>query len=93
MPEHSRNLPMYCIHDTETGVYDTPFFALDDIHAKRHFIMVGKKEGMVATFTEKFQLLRLAEFEKMTGSMIVKEVASRVIMDGVTLKAILEQYR
>lgn len=68
--DHER-IPIYAIHDDEANVFDIPFFARNDLFAKRKFIMDCQKEGtLLNTFKSSFSLHFIGEFNKGTGEII-----------------------
>lgn len=69
-----RYLNCYAYYDMKAQRYDTPFFAISDIHAERHFITAIKNgNSMLADFKNDMQLYRLAEFDVVDGSLKINE--------------------
>ena len=62
------SLPVYAFYDLETKIYDTPFFAKNEINAKRHFYISAKvKDSVLNTFPEKFELWMIGMFNTESG--------------------------
>lgn len=61
-------LPIYCVFDKISEIYDTPFFSRDDIFAKRRFILWSQDSGnMIHNFPFDFELYRVGTFNCTTG--------------------------
>lgn len=62
---------MYSAYDLDSGRYDTPFFTLDEVRAKRHFLMqMMDDKTMMNKFKDRFNLLRIGYFILNDGSFI-----------------------
>lgn len=62
---------MYSVYDVKGLRYDTPFFANDDLYAKRHFtMMIQKIDTMVGMFKDDFELVKLGSFDVETGKAV-----------------------
>lgn len=73
---------LYAVYDKVGELYDTPFFARDDVFAKRRFIMMNDDEGtMLGDFGEDFELHRVGSFETYSGKLEVP-VKPIVIIEG-----------
>lgn len=58
----------YSFYDKKAQRYDTPFYAQNDLFAKRHFIMARDREGtMLNKFQSEFELHRFGYFAINTG--------------------------
>jgi hypothetical protein len=65
-----RQIQMYSVFDKKSDRWDTPFFAYDDIAAKRHFIMMVRKEGsMINNFASEFDLYHVCSYDVETGEV------------------------
>lgn len=61
----------YAFFDSESEVFDTPFFCHNDLHAKRHFHIVVKKDGsIIHEYKDNFDLYRLGYFNKESGGFV-----------------------
>lgn len=84
---------MYAFFDKESEMYDTPFFTLDELNAKRHFQLVTQKPGtMLNTFITSFELYYLGEFDKGKGIMKLEERPA-LVMTGNQLVQQLHSQR
>lgn len=62
---------IYSIYDIENISYDTPFFCVNDLQAKRHYIKISKDESLTLFhFPNSFELRRLGTFETNDGTII-----------------------
>jgi len=62
---------MFCFFDKKAKRNDVPFFCKTDLNAKRHFIMMIRKEGtMLNSFKNEFDLIRLGYFDNLTQEYI-----------------------
>lgn len=83
----NKEIYVYAYQDLKSDVYDVPFFAKDDVHAKRKFYLDvngGNGNHILAQFTEDFRIMKIGMFDLKTG--VVKKLTPEVILDGVTLK-------
>ena len=63
-------IQMYSFYDKEGFRYDTPFFALGDLQARRHFVSVARNaNSTVHQFIDQFELHHLATFNVEDGSV------------------------
>ena len=66
-----RVLEMYAIYDKKGERFDTPFFTLDEVNAKRKFKIDFMRSGtLINTFPEDFELVRIASFNVEKGELI-----------------------
>jgi len=73
---------MYAFYDKKSDLYDTPFFAQDDLHAERHFQIVTQKQGtMLNTFITDFEVYLIGTFNKTTAT-ITTETKPKLIISG-----------
>ncbi len=64
-------LKIYAIWDRKSRKYDTPFFAISDIFAKRRYlIMADEKRSPLAMWPEDFELHRVGKFNMDQGDMV-----------------------
>ena len=64
-------ITLYAVHDVKSEHYDIPFFASNDINAKRRYLMLAEdNESMIGTFKDDFELCKLGDFEVETGKLI-----------------------
>lgn len=70
----------YSFYDVQSQMYDTPFHAESDLHAKRHFYIVANKPNtQIHTFTSSFELYLIGTFNTKTGIYIPAEKPLMVI--------------
>lgn len=56
------NLGIYAIYDYEGDRFDTPYFAVNDLFAKRRFeLMCAEDKSILAKWPEQFSLWKLGE--------------------------------
>jgi hypothetical protein len=80
----SREINLYSYYDMKNNLYDTPFWAQNDLMAERSFKLQLLKEGsLIAEFKNDFRLEQIAKFDPITGEVVQ---VSRVIIDGSQLK-------
>lgn len=80
----------YSFYDVKNEMYDTPFFANNDLFAKRHYYLVSAKIGsMMNTFCEDFKLVRIGKFIPKEGKLI--ETPATEIMNGKHLRKQLDE--
>lgn len=61
---------LYSVHDLKGKKYDVPFFAHDDLFAKRKFTLIIKEENTIVNeFKNDFNLVRLGSFNIVTGKL------------------------
>ncbi len=64
------NLGLYSVFDEKGGRYDTPFVAINDVNAVRHFQLMIKNNGtMVSTFKNDFTVQKVGVFNVLTGEI------------------------
>lgn len=74
-------IPMYSFYDKESHRYDTPFFAADDLQARRHFIIQQRREGtLIHNFPNDYKLCQVGVFNVLEGKVTA---VFRNIADGV----------
>lgn len=75
-------IEMYSIYDKESKRYDTPFFTLDAIGAKRSFIFqCQKKDAPVGFFKDSYELHKVGSFNVETGFVNTKK-EPEVVLKG-----------
>lgn len=63
-------LGLFSVFDKISNIYDTPFFARDDVFAKRRFLMwCNEKESMLGQFHFDFELHRIGQFNTFDGKL------------------------
>jgi len=76
----------YCVLDTKSGVYNQPYFLINDAVAIRQFqAIISNEETMIAKYPEDFRLYCIGAFDMVTG-LITPEKAPREIANGITFK-------
>jgi len=69
-----KKLQMFSIYDSKGERFDTPFFSLSDLNAKRHFhMMTEQNNSMINTFTNDFDLYNIGEFDVITSEITSKK--------------------
>lgn len=77
MTKTNENIPKmeilgcYSLYDKESQKWDVPFFAFNNLFAKRHFTqMLQNKNSMLRLFKDKYILMKIGEFNVLSGIMI-----------------------
>lgn len=61
---------LYSFYDRQSESFDTPFFAISDLMAKRHYEIVTRDENSIlGAFSHEFDLCRVGLFNKRTGEI------------------------
>lgn len=69
-----KTLNVYSFFDKKAMAFDTPFHCLDNLHAKRHFIMTSRqKKTIIGSFLSDFELYLIGEVDLKKGLMIPEE--------------------
>lgn len=77
-----RQIQMYSVFDKKSDRWDTPFFAFDNLAAKRHFIMMIRKEGsMINNFPTDFDLYHIGSFNVETAEMLI-DLKYTILLSG-----------
>ena len=63
------DLKVYAIFDKKSQMYDTPFFAISDLFAKRRYLLMSEENGPLKKWPEDFQLHRLGAFSQNNGEL------------------------
>lgn len=85
-------LEMFGIYDRKAKRYDTPFFTLNEIHAKRRFIMMLRNnETVFANFYEDFSLVRLGLMNIVSGRLEARDNDLEIIMTGAEAHHLAEK--
>jgi hypothetical protein len=72
--------------DIKSGVYNQPYFLVNDAVAIRQFQMIiSNEESMISKYPEDFRLYCIGEFDMHTG-LFVAEKAPREVANGITFK-------
>lgn len=83
----NKEIYLYSYQDLKSNIYDVPFWAKNDVHAKRKFYMdvvSGNGNHVLGKFTVDFRLVKLGKFDVEKGE--VKRIEKDVIIEGVDLK-------
>lgn len=66
-------LGIYAIYDLKSEQYDTPFFSVSDIYAKRRFLLMSDEEkSALNKWPEDFELHKVASFGTSSGNVTDK---------------------
>ena len=87
-----QKLGMYAMFDKKSETYDTPFFAYNDVMAKRKFIMAIQTPDTIShNFNEDFTLKKLGIFDVINGNF---EPDNIELLDGksVVVEPIREEF-
>lgn len=77
-------LGIYAIRDKKSERFDTPFFAVSDLFAKRRYLLMVDEEGSVlAKWTDEFELHKLGTISVLSGEI---EIEKKVVMFGNEIK-------
>lgn len=69
------------MYDKKSERYDTPFFSIDDVNAKRKFVMaIHDKKTLISQFKDDFELVKLGSFNVIQGQLVTDEKKS--IIEG-----------
>lgn len=81
-------LCVYSIFDVKAGVFNTPFFQVNDQVAKRAFSdLVNDPQSMLFKHPEDFTLWRLGEFDDQLGDFEeTKDHAREVVCNALIMK-------
>lgn len=75
-----QEINIYAIYDKKGGQYDQPFFAYNDLFAKRKFIMLSQDKNIaLGNFTKDFELKNLGSFNVLTGDI---KPLNQLILEG-----------
>ena len=58
---------IFGLFDKKGKKFDIPFFAHNELFAKRKFIMMAKEESILKEFLHDFELAKIGEFNIVTG--------------------------
>lgn len=75
---------IYAFYDKKADRFDVPFFAHDDLSAKRHFYIVSEGNDVIKNFLTDFDLYRIGIYDH-DGTM---EMEKKLIQEGLDLNAI-----
>lgn len=63
-------ISLYSMYDKKSERFDTPFFSIDDVNAKRKFVMaIHDNKTLISQFKNDFQLHKLGTFNVLTGKL------------------------
>ena len=74
---------IFALYDKKGKKYDIPFFAHNELFAKRKFMLMAKEEGILKEFINEFSLEKLGEFNIVNGHIIVM---TETILEGNQIK-------
>lgn len=75
-------LGMYTYYDKQSDRYDTPFFAHNDVMAKRKFQMdIANPTSLLHQFKDEFELVKINEFDVLSGAL-THDFNQTVLMTG-----------
>lgn len=76
-------LAVYAIYDNKGERFDTPFFAISDLFAKRRYtLMMEEKGSPLGRWPDEFALYKLSDFDIETGKMLPEK---KLVFEGKTL--------
>lgn len=82
----------YSVWDKKAKLFDTPFFAMSDLFARRHLIILVKnKNAMIELFLEDFDLFRIGSFNTDDGKF--KAIEPKLITNAGNLISDYEKER
>ncbi len=68
-------LGIYAIWDKKSQRYDTPFFAMNDIFAKRRFILMSDEKGSPITrWQGDFELHKVSRWNMYSGEIQLQDI-------------------
>jgi len=74
-------LGIYAIYDKKAERYDTPYFAISDLFAKRRYaLMADEPKSVLTKWKDDFQLMRLGTVSTITGE--IDNVCCEIILEG-----------
>ncbi len=81
-------LCVYSVFDVKSGIFNTPFFQINDNVARRSFMdLVNDPQSLLYKHPEDFTLWRLGEFDDQLGDFEETEAHAReVICNAITMK-------
>jgi len=87
--ENKKNNParirMYTVEDLKGERFDTPFFTIHELNAKRKFMMDIKKPGtLLNSYPKDFQLIHIADFDYLDG--VMKAVKRKIVLEGKSIE-------
>lgn len=79
-------ISVYAIYDKKANRYDTPFFAFNDLFAKRRFHMMATnntENNVLKEFLKDFDLCQVGTFDVLTGEINPQQVT---ILEGIQIQ-------
>lgn len=73
---------IYAIYDKKGKRYDTPFFAVNDLFARRRFYLMADEKGPLKTWPEDFRLEKVGIFDIIEGELIND---NGMVIEGLTV--------
>jgi len=77
------NVKIFALYDKKGEKFDIPFFAHNELFAKRKFIMMAKEESILKEFLDDFELAKIGSFNIITG--FIKE-EYETILEGIQIR-------
>jgi len=83
-PEHDFNhIGIYSIWDKKGKKFDVPFFAANQLFARRRFLMMAKEESILKEFINDFDLCYIGKFNLINGHL---EKSFEKLIEGKQIK-------
>ena len=76
------DLGIFAIYDKKGEKYDTPFFAMSELFAKRRFHLMCDEPGPLKKWSEDFVLERVGIFDVFEGTIVEDK---KVILEAKTI--------
>lgn len=76
-------LGVYAIYDTKSEKYDTPFFAVSDLFAKRRYMIMAEEEkSPLRIWAKDFELHKLGNSNMDSGDLVT---GKKIILEGKSI--------
>ena len=70
----------YCVLDRKAGVFNTPYFLINDAVAVRQLnILVNDKSSMIGKFPEDYILYCVGKFDMLKGKLVAEDFPREII--------------
>lgn len=73
---------VYAIYDKKGERYDTPFFAISDLFAKRRFYLMADEKGPLQMWPDDFRLEKVGTFNIIDGELVNR---NGLVLEGLTV--------
>lgn len=83
-----KKVGVYSFFDKEAGVWNTPFFAKDDLFARRHWlIQLDDEKSMLRKFIDQYELIRIGTFDTENGDFerAMDDAEKYVVLKGINV--------